>query len=268
MPQTVNDVLQLFLRWGHVIAGVIWIGHLYFFNWVNAHFAKALDGPTKKIVVPELMPRALFWFRWGAAWTWITGVLLGGLVYYHSKIVFDDPTDATNNPWLWLAIFLVILAVGFVIYNLVMKSVANVVAANTIVLVIFLAVYFFLEHVGRFGGRSLYIHTGMLFGTIMAMNVWMVIWPHQKKIIAAVKAGTAPDATLVAQAGLRSRHNTFMSVPLLFTMVSNHYPTVYGNTATVLPYVTVRDLWLFATIALGFLFVSWMYAKSAKVQGF
>jgi uncharacterized membrane protein len=260
MPQTVNDVLQLFLRWAHVVAGIIWIGHLYFFNWVNANFVKVLDGPTKKIVVPELAPRALFWFRWGAAWTWITGILLGGLVYYHSKIVFEDPMDESNNPWLWLAIVVVILIVGFLIYNVVMKKVANVIVANTIVLVLLAAVYLFLEHVGRFGGRSLYLHTGLILGTIMAMNVWMVIWPYQKKIIAATKDGTAPDAALVAQAALRSRHNTYMSVPLIFTMISNHYPTMYGN--------TFRDVCLLGVFVLGFGFVRSMYGKSAKVTGF
>ena len=257
MPQSINDVLQLFLRWAHVVAGIIWIGHLYFFNWVNAHFAKVLDGPTKRVVVPELMPRALYWFRWGAAWTWITGLLLGGLVYYHSRLVFEDPTDQSNNPWLWMAIVIVIVIVGFLIYNTVMKKVTNVLVANTIVLLLLAAVYLFLEYVGRFGGRSLYIHTGLILGTIMAANVWMVIWPYQKKIIAAVKDGTAPDAALVAQAGLRSRHNTFMSVPLVFTMVSNHYPTMYGN--------TFRDLCLVGVFILGFGAVRWMYGKSAKV---
>jgi len=261
MPQNVNDVLQLFFRWAHVVAAVLWIGHLYFFNFVNAHVAKSLDGPTKKLVVPELMPRALFWFRWGAAWTWLTGILLGGLIYYHSKIVFEDPTDPTNNPWLWLAIVLVILAVGFVIYNAVMKAVKNVVAANAIVLLLLAAVYFFLATVGKFGGRSLYIHVGVILGTVMAMNVWMVIWPYQKKIITATKEGTAPDAALVAQAGLRSRHNTYMSVPLMFTMISNHYPTVYGS-------IGRREIWLVAVFILGFAFVRWTYGKSAKVAPF
>lgn len=260
MPQNVNDVLQLIFRWLHVVAGVVWIGHLYFFNFVNGPFAAKIDAPTKKAVVPELMPRALYWFRWGAAWTWFTGILLGGLVYYHSKIVFDDPTAAGNNPWLWLAIVLVILAVGFVLYNLVMKAVANVIVANVIVLILFAAAYLFLEHVGKFGGRSLYIHAGLMFGTTMALNVWMVIWPNQKKIINAVKNGEAPDAGWVKIAGLRSRHNTYMSVPLLFTMISNHYPTMYGNPS--------RDLCLAGVIALGF-FLTWlMYKKSAKVQGF
>lgn len=260
MPQNVNDLLQLILRWAHVVAGVIWIGHLYFFNWVNGPFAATMDGPTKKAVVPQLMPRALYWFRWGAAWTWFTGILLGGLIYYHSRIVFDDPTAAGNNSWLWLAIVLVILIVGFVVYNAVMKAVANVIVANTIVLILFAAAYLFLEYVGKFGGRSLYLHAGVIFGTMMALNVWMVIWPNQKRIITAIKEGTAPDAGWVKIAGLRSRHNTFMSVPLIFTMISNHYPTVYGH--------ELRDLWLALIIAVGF-FVTWLlYKKAAKVQGF
>src|SRR6187401_700104 len=131
MDPNLNNWIQLIFRWGHVVAGVMWIGHLWFFNFVNGPFAGTMDGPTKQKVVPELAPRALFWFRWGAAWTWITGILLGGLVYYHSKIVFEDPTNPRSNPWLWLAIVLVILAVGFVVYNLVMKSVKNVLVANT-----------------------------------------------------------------------------------------------------------------------------------------
>jgi len=257
MPQNVIDLLNLFLRWAHVVAGIIWIGHLYFFNWVNAHFAKALDGPTKQVVVPQLMPRALYWFRWGAAWTWITGLVLGGLVYYHGRIVFEDPTAPGNNPWLWLAIVIVIVIIGFLIYNFVMKAIKNVVVASTICLILFAGAYLFLEYVGKFGGRSLYIHAGLIFGTMMAANVWMVIWPYQKKIIAATKEGTAPDAALVAQAGLRSRHNTFMSVPLIFTMVSNHFPTMFGN-----PY---RDACLAGVIVVGFIVVRLLYGKSAKV---
>src|SRR6478752_9457336 len=74
--------LEAIFRWLHVFAGITWIGHLYFFNWVNGPFQAKIDGPTKKVVVPELMPRALYWFRWGAAYTWITGILLLGLVIY------------------------------------------------------------------------------------------------------------------------------------------------------------------------------------------
>ena len=260
MNPEMNNWLQLILRWAHVVAGIIWIGHLYFFNWVNGPLQAKLDGPTKKIVNPELMPRALFWFRWGAAWTWITGLLLAGLVYYHSRIVFEDPSY--GNPWLWLAIFVVILVVGFLLYNAIMKSIANKTVAAAICLVLFAGAYLLLEYVGKFSGRALYIHMGAIFGTMMAANVWMIIWPYQQRIIRAVKEGTAPDPNDVATAGLRSRHNTFMSVPLIFSMISNHYPTVYGQDPMV------RDLILAVVIALGFVAVRMLYGKAPKVQGF
>src|ERR1700757_2722924 len=91
MNPDVNNWLQLLFRWAHVVVGIIWIGHLYFFNWVNGPFQAKIDGPTKKIVNPELMPRALYWFRWGAAYTWFTGFLLLLLVYYHGQAVLDKP---------------------------------------------------------------------------------------------------------------------------------------------------------------------------------
>ncbi len=262
MNPEVNNWVQLILRWAHVVVGIIWIGHLYFFNWVNGPFQGKMDGPTKKVVNPELMPRALFWFRWGAAWTWITGILLAVLVYYHGKVVFEDPNAAGANAWLWLAIVLVLLAVGFLIYNGIMKALANKVVGAAINLAIFVGVYLLLEYVGHFSGRALYIHAGTIFGTMMALNVWMIIWPYQKRIITAVKEGTAPDPTEVATAGLRSRHNTFMSVPLIFTMISNHYPTVYGQP------VWFRDLILAIIIAVGFIAVKLTYGKATKVPGF
>ena len=261
MDPNLNNWIQLIFRWGHVVAGVMWIGHLWFFNFVNGPFQGKIDATMKKTVVPELMPRALFWFRWGAAWTWITGFVLAGLIYYQTKEVLFD-TDHIGNPWLWLAVVLVIWAVGFVIYNAVMKGVKNVVAASAIMLAIFAGVYALLECVGHFGGRALYIHTGATFGTIMALNVWMIIWPYQKRIITGVKEGNPADAETVRQAGLRSRQNTYMSVPLLFAMISNHYPTVYGASPLM------RDGILAVIIIVGFLFVKLFYGKAGKVPGF
>jgi uncharacterized membrane protein len=260
MPQHVNDLLQAIFRWAHVVAGITWIGHLYFFNWVNGPFQGKIDGPTKKVVNPELMPRALFWFRWGAAWTWITGILLAGLIYYQTRQLLFENGD--GNPWLWLFIVLVLWAVGFVVYNAIMKALANKVVAAAICLVLYAGVWAVLEFVGHFGGRALYIHGGATFGTMMAMNVWMIIWPYQRKIITALKGGTplAADSPEVKIAGLRSRHNTYMSVPLVFFMISNHYPTMYGN-----PY---RDLCAAGVIVIGFVMTRVMYGKATKVPGF
>lgn len=260
MNPEMNNWMQLIFRWAHVVAGIIWIGLLYFFNFVNGPFQGKIDGPTKKIVNPELMPRALYWFRWGAAWTWFTGILLGGLIYYHGRVVFEDPTS--GNPWLWLAIVIGLLIVGFLVYNAIMKALPNKDVAAAICLVLFAAAYLFLAYVGKFSGRALYLHAGVMMGTIMAMNVWMVIWPNQKKILTALKAGTplAPDSPEVKIAGLRSRQNTYMSVPLIFTMISNHYPTLYGS--------AYRDIYLLAVVLVGFITVRLIYNKSAKVAGF
>src|SRR5512134_917516 len=83
------EILDALFRWLHIFAGIIWIGMLYFFNWVNGPLAATLDAETKKKVVPELMPRALFWFRWGALWTWITGIFLLQIVFYGGRKMFD-----------------------------------------------------------------------------------------------------------------------------------------------------------------------------------
>ncbi len=104
-------------------------------------------------------------------------------------------------------------------------------------------------------GRALFIHIGGILGTIMAANVWMRIWPNQRKIITATKAGTAPPDGLVPLAGLRSKHNTYMSVPLMLFMVSNHFPTVFGD--------DLRWLWAAIIIAIGWGMAKLMYGKSA-----
>ena len=226
MSPEINNWLQLIFRWLHVLAGVMWIGHLWFFNFVNGPLAKTYDADSKKKVVPELMPRALYWFRWGAAYTFITGILLLGLIYYMGGSLV--PTDGGRlGVGAGAGVSLVILIVGFAIYDVMWKAMAKQeMAGATISFVLVAGLSFGLSEI--YVGRAVYIHIGALFGTIMAANVWMRIWPNQRKIIAAVKAGTAPDAALVATAGLRSKHNTYMSFPLIFFMLSNHYPTVYG----------------------------------------
>src|SRR6266700_779131 len=111
------DGLEAIFRWLHVFAGITWIGHLYFFNWVNGPFQAKIDGPTKKVVNPELMPRALYWFRWGAAYTWISGVLLLGIVYYMGGGLGSPLGDGVGT-----GIGLGLLVVGFLVYDLLWKS--------------------------------------------------------------------------------------------------------------------------------------------------
>jgi len=246
------DLLQSLLRWIHVVAGIAWIGHLYFFNWVNAQFAPTMDGDTKKKVVPELMPRALYWFRWGAAYTWITGVLLLLLVYYHGGIMFADGD--------WGPVTFVMLALVFgapFIYDPLYKTVLKDPKVGFIAGWVFAAVMLFLMAVvAGFSFRAYAIHLGGMFGTIMAFNVWFVIWPAQQQIIRATKDGTPPDAALVALAGTRSKHNTYMSVPLVYLMMAQHATWDTG-------FVTLS-----LVVLVGWGAVYWLYGKSKTVKGF
>jgi uncharacterized membrane protein len=258
------EALEAIFRWLHVFAGIIWIGHLYFFNWVNGPLQTKLDGPTKKAVNPELLPRALYWFRWGAAYTWVTGFLLLGIVYYMNQQAFD--TDAT-----WSAgagIMILITFLGFLIYDVIWKSgLANNVRTGTIVSFILLSIIVAMYvYVADFSYRGTLIHTGVLFGTTMAFNVWFRIWPSQQKIIRAVKNGETPDAAAVKLAGLRSRHNTYMSVPLLWSMIGQH-TTYFAGGNLGIPNNLYWVAWL-VIIIIGWHIVFQCYKKAGKVQGF
>ena len=247
--EAISPWLEALFRWVHVVAGVLWIGLLYFFNWINGNVAKQLDGPTKQKVLPELLPRTLYFFRWGAAYTWVTGVLLLGLVYY-MKTGSGYFGDTAN---VWVAFFAVVI-VGSVVYDLLWTAMQ---AKKEIALGI--GVMSVMDNVLHMGGRELYIHVGALFGTCMAMNVWMRIWPAQRKIITAIKAGTAPEPGWGALAGLRSKHNTYMSVPLIYIMIAVHHHGFAWNHAQ-------NWLLLAGLIVLSWLVVFWIYKKAAKPE--
>ena len=250
--------LEAAFRWTHVVAGILWIGHLYFFNFVNAQLMKTYDPDSRKKVVPELMPRALYWFRWGAVYTWTSGILLAGLVYWSVDNLVGK--DVAGRPVIshmaGVAISLVLIGVVFFVYDAIWKAAGKNERVGVAVLYgVFVVILFGLSRI--YTGRAVFIHAGMLFGTVMVMNVWMRIWPAQKKIIQAAKgAAPAPDASVPAMATLRSKHNTYMSVGLVFTMISNHHPTIYGW----------DESWLIlaAILAVGFVVTKLLYLKSAS----
>lgn len=252
------DLSTLAVRWIHVIAGVLWIGLLYFFNWVNSAFAPTMDAETKKKVVPELMPRALYWFRWGAAFTWVAGVLLLFMVYYHGAYLLEN--GAKPGAGDWLPAFIGLL-VGFVVYDLLFKALAKQHAVAVVIWgVLAVAFAWYCREMAGFSMRAMYIHVGALFGTSMAANVWMRIWPAQKRIITAIKNGQAPDPADGALAGLRSKHNTYMSVPLLLLMVSPDQSAITSieEWYIVLPVILV----------VGFVLTYLIYGKAKTVPGF
>ena len=256
-------------KWLHIIAGITWIGLLYFFNFINGHVAAKIDGDTKKQVVPQLMPRTLFWFRWGAVWTWVTGVILLYIIFWAGSLsigesVGNNMFDADTEVTMWAHIMLLVTFLAVFVYDFLYKSALakNVRLVTIISLLLILGVEYLMIHCGQFGYRAFNIHIGAMFGTMMAFNVWFRIWPAQKKIIAAIRDGEAPDGDLVALAGLRSKHNTYLSVPLIWTMINEHTAVFSGKLCGC------TGLVLAIVIPLGWHIVFQLYKKSAKVEGF
>jgi len=249
LDPTLSEWLNLLFRWIHVFAGIMWVGTTYYFTWLDARLTEeekaALNtGTTAQVWMvhsggfyvverrktPDLVSRTLHWFRWEAGTTWLSGFALLVLVYYlgGGALIDPDVRDLSLGVAVALAIG-IIFACGFV-YDMMMLSPLSrnekLFAAIAYVLIVVLV--FGLTRV--FSARAAYIHLGAIFGTIMAANVWMHILPAQKKMIAALNEGRKPDERLSAQAKLRSKQNTFMAVPLVFTMISNHFPGVtYGD---------------------------------------
>jgi len=253
-----HDFGNALLRWIHIVAGVMWIGHLYFFNFVNAELAKTYDADSKKKVIPELMPRALFWFRWGAAWTFITGILLLAMLYWAQPYFSSTDTGAAK----YVAALLVL--VGFMVYDAIAKGLAKqpMVALWVWYAVVFsFGVLLYKSSYFAASNRAAFIHVGGMLGTAMAANVWMRIWPAQRRIITAIKNGQAPDPKDPAVAGMRSKHNTFMSVPLLFLMLSVH--EAFMGVSFGEPW-----MWIAGVLVVGYFGTQWLYSVATKVKGF
>jgi uncharacterized membrane protein len=231
-PQDWQTNVLFLLRWGHFLAGITWIGLLYFFNLVNVSFMKELDAATKGKVVPNLMPKGLWWFRWGAVWT-----VVFGFVYY-MFLLGTEKITVRIVWWLiaWTVAWLIVAA-------LLRMSVAGGPLKDGRVLAVAIAVLVLLVAWGavaymRNGGsnRTIAIAIGGGMGFVMMMNVWMIIWPLQQKIIAATKAAAETGAPAPAdmpkwarRAFLASRTNAWLSVPMLFFMgAASHFP-IFGT---------------------------------------
>ncbi len=230
--------LRIVLRWSHFVAGILWIGLLYFFNLVNVPFQKALDPDTKKKVNPDLLSRALWYFRWGAVVT-----VLVGLAYFAMYTLKADVNNANvvggGNVNLWWVLFawLTYPIVLFIVEFLIIKKVAaltkdgRIFAIVMIVLVLLITwglVKFFIGMLTAGGeswasNKTISIGVGGAYGILMMLNVWGIIWPNNKRIIAAT-AGTGPAAPpeLARQAFLASRTNAWLSLPLLLFMGTSH----------------------------------------------
>jgi len=244
---SIREWLNLGVRWFHVFAGIMWVGQTYYFTWLDGQFTRmektSFDSSSPQVWMVHsggfysvekkkslgVSASQVRWFRWEALMTWVAGMVLLVLVYYLGSGLTDPDVADIPKP-VGIAIGVGALIVGWLVYDVAVQSpLGKSQNAFMIFAIIFTAgASWGLLHV--FSGRAAYLHMGAIFGTIMTANVWFRILPAQRQMIAAAAAGTTFDAALGAGAKLRSKHNTFMAVPVVFLMLSNHYPVgTYGN---------------------------------------
>jgi uncharacterized membrane protein len=242
------DWLELFVRWTHVIAAICWIGSSFYFIALDASLKghPRLDARVKGeawqvhgggfyqiqkfSVAPEFMPEDLTWFKWEAYATWGFGFALLVLVYYaNASLYLIDPSVMVLQPGTAVALGLGSLVLGWLGYNALCRSRLgqDLKLLSVVGFALLIAVAFAYAQV--FSGRGAFIQIGALLGTIMAANVLMIIIPNQRRVVASLLAGAAPDPKLGFVAKQRSLHNNYLTLPVLFTMLSNHYAITYQS---------------------------------------
>ena len=245
------DWVQLVIRWVHLITGIAWIGASFYFVFLDNSLLppKAKEDADAGVggelwavhgggfyhvqkyrVAPATLPDPLHWFKWEAYWTWMSGFALFVVMYYaHAELYMIDRSVANLTPWQAIAISVALLVAGWIFYDQLCKRAGmdheRVVAITMIAFLSLVA--WGLSHL--FSGRAMYLQVGAMMGTIMAWNVFFVIMPSQRKLVEAKEKGVAPDPVYGLRGKQRSVHNNYFTLPVLFIMISNHYPVTYGN---------------------------------------
>ena len=247
----VIDWLNLVLRWAHMIVGIAWIGASFYFIWLDNHLhapldpadvAKGIGGEVwavhgggfytaKKFkLAPERLPPELHWFKWEAYTTLITGFLLLCLVYYYgAQVALIDPAMMALSRPEAIAIGVAFLVGGWLVYDFLCRSALgedDAILGGLLFLYCIVAAWA-LCHL--FSGRGAYIHFGAMLGVIMVLNVFFVIIPGQRELVRAKEEGRVPEAKFGLMGRQRSVHNTYFTLPVLFTMIANHYAGLYGH---------------------------------------
>lgn len=244
------DWITLAVRWFHVVAGVAWIGASFYFIWLDNNLKqppqwkkdKGIKGDlwavhgggfyevSKYAYGPEKMPEPLHWFKWEAYTTWLSGMLLLTLVYYLGASAYlIDPSVMPLSPAQSITYGIAFIVGGIALYEIACRT--PLARSQLLFALFFIAMLAFASWLSSqlFSGRGAYIHMGALIGTIMAGNVFFNIMPSQRKMVAAVANKQDIDPAWGAGAKLRSVHNNYLTLPILFIMISNHYPMTYQH---------------------------------------
>lgn len=242
-----KELLDLALRWLHLIAGIMWVGNSMLFNWLDRNLLKPSDAKPgfegeiwmvhsggfyqveKKQLEPHQMPSVLHWFKWQSYITWMSGISLLALVYYASEGFLVDPSVSKLTHAQGMMVGASVMVGGFVTYDLLWRSpLAKLPKVLTTICFLLLAgVIVLLTQL--LSGRAAYIHLGAMLGTLMSGNVFFHIIPSQNELVRATREGRPQEGSLGLHAKQRSIHNNYMTFPVLFIMISNHFPSTYGN---------------------------------------
>ncbi len=248
MSDSLHLWLEYLLRFSHLVAGIAWIGSSFYFIWLDSSFEppqvprKNVEGELfmvhggfyyqveKKKIYPGELPKVLHWFKWEATLTWLTGFLLLIVLYYlKGASLLIGPAVSPLSQGQAVLLSLGILIFSWLIYDLIWN--VKYVSSKTVSTVV--SVFFFLGliilNTRIFSGRGAFIQTGAIFGSMMLLNVWVRILPGQRKMIREAEAGQVPDYSVSLKAKTRSVHNTYFIFPVLFIMLSNHYPSIYNH---------------------------------------
>ena len=241
------DWLDLIVRWIHIVVGIAWIGTSFYFNWLDSRLDQntsnedlegelwsvhsggfyninKLKGPPKKF------PKELHWFKWEAYTTWISGFALLIIIYYlNAESIMIDKNVNDIKTFTAIIISLSFLAASWLIYDFLCKSnlINNTILFSTVCLIVAIIISYLLTKI--YGSRAAYIHVGASLGTIMAANVFYVIIPSQKNMVDAALENKESDLQKGISAKTRSIHNNYLTLPVLFIMISSHFPFTYGH---------------------------------------
>jgi uncharacterized membrane protein len=243
-----SEWANLVIRWTHLITGIAWIGTSFYFIGLDNQLEPPRDGnprvrgeqwsihgggfyhKQKYAVAPPVLPETLHWFKWEAYWTWISGFCLFVLIYWGSASTYlVDPAVLDMPPWVAVLISAVMLLGGWVLYDLICRSTFGEDETKLSVAMVALLVVAALVACHVFSGRGAFLQVGAMTGTIMVANVAMVIIPGQRKMVAAMQAGQEPDPKFGRWGKQRSVHNTYLTLPVLFLMISPHYPMTWSH---------------------------------------
>jgi len=289
------------LRWLHVVTAIAWIGSSFYFIALDLglhrdrNLASGADGEEwqvhgggfyhiqKYLVAPAQMPDHLTWFKWESYATWLSGFALMAVVYYlGAEFYLIDPAVRDLAPWQAIAVSLASLAFGWVIYDQICKRFVQ--SNQTLVMIALFIVLIGMSYfyASMFTGRAAMLHLGAWTATIMSANVFMIIIPNQKIVVEDLKAGRKPDAKYGKIAKQRSTHNNYLTLPVIFLMLSNHYPLAFGTEYTwiiaalvFLMGVTIRHwfnsnhartgkpAWTWAVTAVIFIVIMWLSVAPA-----